>query len=171
MTSVVNSREAITYSYSYDNAARLTTFQSSLNDSNHPGTLLTVNQYNALGETVKGTLGNGLVRTLGYDNRGRLTSLADGSAVQLCTRIRTGWRYCRGERFDQRQLGLLRTTILIGYPVPIKTAVSRRLHMLMIDTGTAGNRMLPRGDRRPSTRSIPIIKSLQAECSMTRQEM
>ena len=77
--SLVNSEEGITYTYSYDNADRLTMFQSSLSDSNHPGTLLTVNQYNALGEMVKSTLGNGLIQNIGYDNRGRLNSLSDGS--------------------------------------------------------------------------------------------
>jgi YD repeat-containing protein len=53
--------------------------QSSLSDSNHPGTLVTVNTYNPLGEVTKATLGNGIVRTMGYDKRGRMTSLTDGS--------------------------------------------------------------------------------------------
>jgi len=39
VTSLVNSREGVTYSYSYDTAARLSKFQSSFSDSNHPGTL------------------------------------------------------------------------------------------------------------------------------------
>jgi RHS repeat-associated protein len=38
-----------------------------------------VNAYNALGLVTQATFGNGIVRNLGYDNRGRLTSLADGS--------------------------------------------------------------------------------------------
>ncbi len=53
--------------------------QSNWNDVNHPGTLLTVNQYNALGQAQQATLGNGIVRNLQYDNRGRMTSLTDGS--------------------------------------------------------------------------------------------
>jgi len=49
------------------------------NDANHPGTLLTVNQYNPLGQVQQATLGNGIVRNLQYDHRGRVTSLTDGS--------------------------------------------------------------------------------------------
>ncbi len=79
VTQLVNSREGVTYSYSYDPAARLTKLQSSLSDSNHPATLLTVNTYNPLGEVQHATLGNGIVRNLQYDNRGRITSLTDGS--------------------------------------------------------------------------------------------
>ena len=79
MTSLVNSKEGVTYTYSYDSLARLKTLQSSLSDSNHPGTLVTVNTYNPLGEVTNATLGNGVVRTMGYDDRGRMTSLTDGS--------------------------------------------------------------------------------------------
>jgi len=68
-----------TYTYIYDTAARLTSMVSSYNDANHPGTLLTVNRYNPLGEIQQATLGNGIVRTLQYDKRGRVTSLSDGS--------------------------------------------------------------------------------------------
>jgi RHS repeat-associated protein len=82
-TSLVNSQEGITYTYGYDSAAHLTHLQSSLVDTNHPATLLTVNTYNPLGEVQKSTLGNGIVRTLGYDKRGRLTSVADGSLYSL----------------------------------------------------------------------------------------
>jgi RHS repeat-associated protein len=78
-TQLINGVEGVTYNYSYDAASRLATLQSSWVDSNHPGTLLTVNTYNALGEPTKETLGNGIVRSLGYDHRGRVTSLADGS--------------------------------------------------------------------------------------------
>jgi RHS repeat-associated protein len=79
VTQFANAREGATYTYSYDTLARLTKLQSSVSDSNHPGTLLTVNTYNPLGEATKATLGNGIVRNVGYDNRGRLTSLTDGS--------------------------------------------------------------------------------------------
>src|SRR5690348_15956606 len=79
VTSFTNGYESRTYSYTYDNAGRLTKMTSSLNDSTHPGTLLTVNTYNPLGEITKETLGNGIVRTLGYDNGGRVTSVTDGS--------------------------------------------------------------------------------------------
>jgi hypothetical protein len=55
----VNVFEGVTYNYSYDTAARLTRLQSTYSDANHPGTLLTVNQYNPLGELQQATLGNG----------------------------------------------------------------------------------------------------------------
>jgi YD repeat-containing protein len=77
--SLVNDTEGLTYSYTYDTMARLLTMKSSLNDANHPGTLFTVNQYNSLGLIQQATLGNGIVRNLQYDNRGRVTSLTDGS--------------------------------------------------------------------------------------------
>jgi RHS repeat-associated protein len=79
VTSLANNMEGVTYTYTYDTLARLTKLQSSLSDSNHPGTLLTVNTYNPLGEVTKATLGNGIVRTIAYDSRGRLTSLTDGA--------------------------------------------------------------------------------------------
>jgi RHS repeat-associated protein len=79
VTSLANSKEGATYTYSYDTLARLTKLQSTLSDSNHPGTLVTVNTYNPLGEVTKATLGNAIVRITGYDNRGRMTSLTDGS--------------------------------------------------------------------------------------------
>jgi RHS repeat-associated protein len=72
-----NQAEGNTYTYSYDAAARLTTLQT--NYANSPATVLTVNSYNALGEVTQATLGNGIVRTLQYDTRGRTTSLTDGS--------------------------------------------------------------------------------------------
>ncbi len=79
LTSIVNGKEGVTYTYSYDTAARITKLQSSFSDANHPGTLLTVNSYNPLGEIAQATLGNGVVRNLQYDSRGRVTSLTDGS--------------------------------------------------------------------------------------------
>jgi RHS repeat-associated protein len=77
----VNGKEGVTYTYTYDTATRLTKLTSSLSDSNHPGTLLTISSgnYNPLGEATQATLGNNIVRTLAYDNRGRITSQTDGS--------------------------------------------------------------------------------------------
>jgi RHS repeat-associated protein len=74
-----NDREGVTYTNSYNAAAQLTNFQSSLVNSGHPGTLYTVNQYNPLGEVTQATFGNGIVRNATYDNRGRITSQTDGS--------------------------------------------------------------------------------------------
>lgn len=83
VTSLANSKEGVTYTYKYDTLTRLTRLQSSLNDSNHPGTLLTVNTYNPLGEITKATLGNGIIRNVAYDNRGRPTSLSDASVYSF----------------------------------------------------------------------------------------
>ncbi|PYV98091.1 MAG: hypothetical protein DMG89_12210 [Acidobacteria bacterium] len=79
LASLNNGTEGKTYTYTYDTASRLTQMQSTYVDANHPGTLLTVNTYNALGQVKQATLGNGIVRNLQYDNRGRVTSLTDGS--------------------------------------------------------------------------------------------
>src|SRR5437867_7615051 len=83
ISTLVNSVENKTYTYNYNTAARLTSMLSSYNDANHPGTLLTVNQYNPLGQVQQATLGNGIVRNLQYDHRGRVTSLTDGSIYSL----------------------------------------------------------------------------------------
>jgi RHS repeat-associated protein len=84
VTQFVNGTEGtagVTYTYSYDTAAHLIKLTSSLSDSYHPATLLTINStnYNALGEFTQATLGNGILRSIAYDNRGRATSLTDGS--------------------------------------------------------------------------------------------
>jgi len=42
-----------------------------------------VNTYNALGQVQTATLGNGVVRNLQYDNRGRVTSLTNGSVYSF----------------------------------------------------------------------------------------
>jgi len=83
LSTMYNAREGVTYSYSYDSAARLTRFQSTFIDTYHPGTLLTVNQYNPLGEVQQETLGNGIIRNLSYDHQGRLTSRTDGSVYNF----------------------------------------------------------------------------------------
>ena len=75
--SAANAPTGITYSYSYNVAPRLTLVQSSLSDTNHPETLLTLNHYNADGQILNETLGNQVVRVLGYDSRYRNTSIVD----------------------------------------------------------------------------------------------
>ena len=69
------------YTFNYNTAAQVTQVTSNLVDSSHPGTLLTVNQYNALGIASQDTLGTGtsgagITETRGFDNRGRLNSLS-----------------------------------------------------------------------------------------------
>ena len=58
---------------------RLTQLTSSLNDSNHPGTLLNVTAYNAFGGELAGTLGSGLALARTYTPRGWLATITDGS--------------------------------------------------------------------------------------------
>ncbi len=79
MTSFMDGRLGVTYSYSYDNSARLSEIQTSLQGTGYPNPLYTVNSYNALEEVLTATLGNGIARTATYDQRGRASTLTDGS--------------------------------------------------------------------------------------------
>jgi RHS repeat-associated protein len=59
----------VTFSYSYNSAARVTGMTSSFVDAQHPATLLSNVHYNQFG-AVTDTLGNGLSETMGYSARG-----------------------------------------------------------------------------------------------------
>ncbi len=77
---------AVTLTNSYNAGARLTSFTSSLSDSNHPGTPFgyqNVAHYNAAGSILSVTLGNGINETRAYDGRLRLTGITDGSVYTL----------------------------------------------------------------------------------------
>ena len=85
-----------TYGYSYDAAGRLTQVTSTWVDSNHPSTLMSSVQYNALGQPTSDNLGTvssntGISETRTFNNRGRLTSLLSsvygGPAVYNLTGI------------------------------------------------------------------------------------
>ncbi len=69
----------VSFTYSYDTAAHLTSLASSLDDANHPGTLLSNVAWNAPGAIASDTLGNNLTENFGYDNRLRLTSHEAGT--------------------------------------------------------------------------------------------
>lgn len=69
----------MTFSYSYDTAGALTGLTSDLHNDNHPTPLLSVTHYNALGQITSATLGNGIVQTREYDNRGLVRNLTDGT--------------------------------------------------------------------------------------------
>ena len=73
----------VTLSYLYNSAAQPTTLTSSLVDSNHPATLFSNATYNAPGLLVTGQFGNSISETRTYDDRMRLTSIADGSVYSL----------------------------------------------------------------------------------------
>lgn len=51
----------------------------------HPATLASALDYNALQQPISGTLGNGIAQSRTYDNRARLTSLTDGSVYNIST--------------------------------------------------------------------------------------
>ena len=71
LTSITNTGNALTYG-PYDAADRLTKITSSLNDSQHPGTLYSVDPsvgYYPMGGLRKASLGNGLTETLVFNNR------------------------------------------------------------------------------------------------------
>jgi len=77
----------VTLSYSYNTATRLTMLTSSLNDSNHPGTLVSAVHYNPAGAITSatlGTTGNPINESRTYDTRLRLASISDGSNYSLC---------------------------------------------------------------------------------------
>jgi RHS repeat-associated protein len=63
-----------TLTYNYDVAARLSSVTSSWSDSNHPGTLLSGLSYNAFGQPLQYTTGDGIQTTLTFDTLGRLGS-------------------------------------------------------------------------------------------------
>ena len=87
--------QGITFTSTYDGAAHLTNMTSSLSDANHPGTLLSAVDYNALGSMTSASLGNGMSEALGYSNRTRLQTMsvsgpASWPATAVGTAIVTG---------------------------------------------------------------------------------
>ena len=77
MTSSTNG-EGVTLTYAYNQAQRLTAVTSRLNDSNHPGTLLSAAHYNAAGALLTATMDGGVINeSRGYDGRLRLSSILD----------------------------------------------------------------------------------------------
>jgi YD repeat-containing protein len=72
-----------TFTQSFNTDVRLTQLTSSLVDGQHPGTLFSNGHYNALGQLVSATLGNGIAETRTYNNRGRLLTIGAGSAYSL----------------------------------------------------------------------------------------
>jgi RHS repeat-associated protein len=75
----------LTLTYSYNTGARLTQLVSSLNDANHPGTLLSNAHYNAAGSLLSASLGNGISETRTYDARLRLSGISDGATYIMMT--------------------------------------------------------------------------------------
>lgn len=73
----------VTFTQVFDAAAQLTQLTSNLSDANHPGTLLSSVEYNALGSTVSDSLGNGVTELRSYTNRGQLSSLAAAAGATL----------------------------------------------------------------------------------------
>jgi hypothetical protein len=73
----------VTFNYSYDTAARLSGMTSSFVDANHPATLYSNLQYNALGGLTASSLGSALNEVIKWDCRGRI--LAYASAIPPAT--------------------------------------------------------------------------------------
>src|SRR5208283_3809837 len=74
----------VTYTHTLDANGRITQEAGSDTGTNHPSPLYAVSVYNALGEVVTDTLGNGIQRDFTYDNRGRFLKHVDtlnGSTV------------------------------------------------------------------------------------------
>lgn len=70
LLTATNNADDITYTNTYDTATNLLKVQSSLADSQHPGTLVTLGDYSAVHAPLLLTLGNGLAEGLAYTNRG-----------------------------------------------------------------------------------------------------
>jgi RHS repeat-associated protein len=81
LTSSYNDGDNITYTNSYDAAARLTSVQSNLSDSQHPGTLITLSNFTPFQKPQQVTLGNGIVETLSYTNRNQAESVSESPNI------------------------------------------------------------------------------------------
>lgn len=66
----------VTFTYTSNIGQRLTRIDSSLADNNHPGWLIQSVHYNALGQPVSDSLGNGVNETAQFDTRGRFQYLS-----------------------------------------------------------------------------------------------
>jgi RHS repeat-associated protein len=78
---------AATFAYNYANSQdQLTAVTSSLNDAQHPATLFSNAQYNALGDLAQATLANAAIpEYANYNNRGWITGVGAGSGAVLGT--------------------------------------------------------------------------------------
>jgi RHS repeat-associated protein len=84
-----NDGEGMTFSYTYDGAARLNGVTSNYTGTDYPATLLSGSCnggacFNALGKITSDTLGDGETETWAYDKRGRVTSYSsvyDGTTM------------------------------------------------------------------------------------------
>jgi RHS repeat-associated protein len=76
-----------TFSKAYNAAGEVTSVQSSKTGTNYPQYLLTNISYNALGEVVSATYGDGIVRTNTYDKMGRPTEIQDGTTSSPTYRL------------------------------------------------------------------------------------
>jgi RHS repeat-associated protein len=72
-----------TLSNVYNATGELTGITSSLVDQTHPRTLFTGGPYNALGELEAATYGDGTIRSITYDHRGRATIIRDSTTYAL----------------------------------------------------------------------------------------
>lgn len=77
----------VTLTYAaYNRALRIMGMNSSLSDSNHPGTLYSVQHYNAAGSVTLASVGNSggnVSETRTYDGRLRLTGITDSSVYSI----------------------------------------------------------------------------------------
>ena len=81
LTSSYNDGDNITYTNTYDGAARLTSVKSNLSDSQHPGTLITLGNFTPFQKSQQVTLGNGIVEILAYTNRNQIQSTSESPNI------------------------------------------------------------------------------------------
>jgi RHS repeat-associated protein len=86
-TLTASNGEGVTLTYQpYNRALRITGLNSSLSDSNHPGTLFSSPHYNAVGSLLTACIGNTsscVTENRAYDGRLRLCSISDGSIYSV----------------------------------------------------------------------------------------
>jgi RHS repeat-associated protein len=88
LISSYNNTDNITYTNTYNGAGELTSVQSSLSDSQHPGTLATLSNFTAFQKPGQIAYGNGITDTFEYDTRLRIYAL--NHVGQYAYNIQTG---------------------------------------------------------------------------------
>jgi RHS repeat-associated protein len=84
VTSFTNGR-GVTFTPNYDSSSAFVSMTSSLDEAQHPGTLISGLQYNALGMATAATLGNGVNESFSYNKRGWIESAAASASSSEVT--------------------------------------------------------------------------------------
>ncbi len=83
LASSYNNTDNITYTNTYNGAAELASLQSSPSNSQHPGTLVTLGDFNAFQEPQQIAFGNGITECLSYNTREQMYAMNQTAPGQL----------------------------------------------------------------------------------------